>query len=472
MDMHLIGLRRVRRAMVSAILGFVATLLVCSSLARCDDWLQWGGPKGDFTVAATGLAEKWPSDGPKILWKRPLGDGYSAILCKGDRLFTAYRDGDNDVVIALDARSGKTIWENRQPYQLWPDMTREFGLGPNSTPLIVGDRIVHVTIDGRLRCLDLDAGKPLWQHDLPGEFGRRKRVEEYGYSGNPLPYRDTIILPVGGDGTGVIAVRPSDGSVVWKSEPCGVSYAPATVTNLLGQDQYVFFTPEGVRALNPGTGVTLWHSDIPFNNGNHLTPIVRCDDAHLWVASQFLTGGARLLSVAKAGGTSPAPNSATLAGGTGSSTPGASGSATTGEKPAASPVAMLPPYVAKEEWFQKKLQASHWTSIRVGDYIYGSIGGNDLSFLSAFEWKTGKIAWRERGFHKAQCLYADEKLLFLDEPGKLTLAKVSPEKLQVLASAPITEAVSWTVPTLVGTKLYARDRKNILALELGRTGSE
>ncbi len=418
--------------LVVATVASAIVVNVTPQTVHAEDWLQWGGPNGDFTVAATGLAEKWPTGGPKQLWKRPLGDGYSAILCKGDRLFTAYRDRDLDVVIALDARTGETIWERKGAYQLWPEMDRSFGLGPNATPLIVGDRIISISVDGQMRCLGLDEGKLHWQHALPTEFGRRKRVEEYGYSGNPLPYRDTAIVQVGGDHYGVIAFRVNDGSIVWKSEPCGVSYAPATITKLVGEDQYIFFTPEGVMALNPSTGATLWRSEIPFNNGNHLTPVVRCDDEHLWVASQFLTGGARLLTIGKDGDR----------------------------------------FEAKEEWLQKKLQASHWTSIRIGDHIYGSIGGNDVSFLSAFEWKTGKIAWRERGHHKAQSLYADGKLLFLDESGKLTIAKVSPEKLQVLDSAQITEAVSWTLPTLVGTKLYVRDRKNILALELGKTSGE
>ena len=124
---------------------------------------------------------------------------------------------------------------------------------------------------------------------------------------------------------------------------------------------------------------------------------------------------------------------------------------------------------AEKVWFERKLQASHWTSIRLGDFIYGSVGGNDVSFLSAFNWRTGKIAWRERGLHKAQALFADEKLLFLDESGVLAIAKVSPESLQVLDQAKVADPVAWTLPTLVGTTLYLRDRKQILALDLAAT---
>jgi len=404
--------------------------LACVPLSRAEDWLQWGGPRGDSTVEANSLAETWSTAGPPQLWKRPLGDGYSAILVKDGELFTEYANGKGEeaFVVALDAQSGITKWEHRYSTKLWPEMDRGFGLGPNATPAIIGERIVSMGIDGHMRCLNLASGTLLWEHDLPAEFGRRKRVEEYGYSGSPLVYKNTILVLVGGEHHAVVAFDPESGSPAWKSERGGVSYAPATITTLAGKEQFVYFEPEGVVALDPATGRTLWRSPIEFNNGNHLTPIVKCDDSHIWVGSQFLTGGGRLLEIA--------PREAA--------------------------------YEAKQVWFDKKLRASHWTSIRIGDYIYGSIGGNDVSFLAAFDWRTGKIAWRPRGFHKAQCLYADGKLILLDETGQLAIAKVTPEKLDVLAKAQVTASVSWTLPTLVGTKLYLRDRKNILALELAR----
>ena len=178
--------------------------------------------------------------------------------------------------------------------------------------------------------------------------------------------------------------------------------------------------------LDPATGRRLWGFVLPVSNGNHLTPVVKCDDSHLWVPTQFATGGGRLLEVARAGDT----------------------------------------LEAKQVWFKAKLRASCWTQVRLDDFIYGSAGGHNTSLLTAFNWRTGEIKWRLRGFHMAQCLYADGKLLFLDQDGKLTMAKVSPEKLEVLATARVTEPISWTLPTLVSTKLYVRDRKHILALDL------
>src|SRR5262245_29865421 len=139
-----------------------------------EDWLAWGGPRGDFSIEPQGITEAWPDEGPRQLWKRPLGDGYSAILCKGDTLFTAYYEKREDVAIALNAKTGSTEWEHRQKVKFWPDMTKQFGPGPNATPLLMGERLMHIAIDGRMRCLDAATGKLLWEKNLPKEFGRRK----------------------------------------------------------------------------------------------------------------------------------------------------------------------------------------------------------------------------------------------------------------------------------------------------------
>jgi hypothetical protein len=155
--------------------------------------------------------------------------------------------------------------------------------------------------------------------------------------------------------------------------------------------------------------------------------MVKCDENHIWVSSQFLPAGGRLIEIT---------------------------AAEDGK------------LHAEQLLYEKRLRASHWTMIPIGDVIYGSTGGNDISFLTAFEWRTGKTIWRERGFHKAQALYADGKFLFIDENGLLAIARVSPEGMQLLAKAQVTEADSWTLPTLIGTTLYARDRKSILALDL------
>ena len=99
--------------------------------------------------------------------------------------------------------------------------------------------------------------------------------------------------------------------------------------------------------------------------------------------------------------------------------------------------------------------------------MYGSTGDFGPAFFMAMNLETGKIAWRERGFKKATCVYGDGKLIILDEDGKLALATISPGGLSILSTCTITERYSWAAPTLVGSTLYVRDRNNIMALDVG-----
>src|SRR5262249_41117592 len=163
--------------------------------------------------------------------------------------------------------------------------------------------------------------------------------------GSPLPYRDTAIVLVGGDSAAVVALSPADGAIVWGSESGGVSYAAASIVALAGSEQYIYFEPEGVVALDPRTGETLWRSPVQFNNGNHLTSAVKCDESSLWVGSQFNTGGGRLLKLSRA------------------------------ERS----------WKVEQAWFNDKLQATHTPWIREGDYVYGSIGFSTW-FLCAVNW--------------------------------------------------------------------------------------
>src|SRR5678816_3374523 len=82
-----------------------------AALAQSSDWSQWGGPHRNFKSETKGLATTWPATGPRRLWQRELGEGYSGIAVERGTLFTMYRKGDNEIVIALDATSGKTVWE-------------------------------------------------------------------------------------------------------------------------------------------------------------------------------------------------------------------------------------------------------------------------------------------------------------------------------------------------------------------------
>jgi hypothetical protein len=152
-----------------------------------EPWRTWGGPRGNFTSAATGLAAAWPAGGPPRVWKRTLGDGYSGISAEYGVLYTAYRRGSNDVVIAIDEGPGKTLWETAYAAPFSNAGGGGIAPGPYAMPQVIGDRIVMASGTGVLLSLDKRTGKIVWQHDLYREFGGTRLG--FGYSCHPLPYK-------------------------------------------------------------------------------------------------------------------------------------------------------------------------------------------------------------------------------------------------------------------------------------------
>src|SRR5687768_11277770 len=101
-------------------------------------WTQWGGPNRNFHTDARGLKDTWPAAGPRVVWKRPLGDGYSSPAVENGVLYVMYGKPRQEVVMAADAETGKTLWEQATPMTFESDAAREMGNGPYSTPSIVG----------------------------------------------------------------------------------------------------------------------------------------------------------------------------------------------------------------------------------------------------------------------------------------------------------------------------------------------
>lgn len=388
-------------------------------------WTQWGGANQDWKTDAKGLAASWPESGPKKLWSRTLGEGYSAILADAGRLYTMYRADGKESVVALDAKSGETVWEHK--YESAPHETHvmQFGDGPRSTPLIAGDRLFAIGVAGRLHCLNKADGKVLWSKDLWGEM--KGTVLNHGYSSSPVAYKDTVIVLVGGEEQAFVAFKQSDGSIAWKKQNFGNSYSTPKLINVDGEEQLVSFMATEIVGLDPSNGDLKW--EYKHENQwkqNVCMPVWGPDNLLVFSSPE---AGARALKLTRKDGKTE----------------------------------------VTEAWSTPKIQFYHGNAIGVGEYVYGSTGGatGGPAFLAAVNAKTGKIAWRERGFAKATLLYADGRLLLLDEDGVLALVNASPEGLSVQTKAAVLEKVAWTVPTLVGKTVYLRDKKLIVALDLG-----
>ena len=180
-----------------------------------------GGPHRNFQTEAQGIADRWPASGPRILWKRALGEGYSSVLVENGVLYTMYGRPGEEIVLSADAATGKTIWERSNRVSFHNDAA-DRGNGPHATPLIVGGRMFTTGVTGRFECLDKKTGKLLWSHALWEELNGSRLM--YGYASSPLAYRDLVLLPIGGSGRAMAAFRQADGSVAWKKDDAGNAY--------------------------------------------------------------------------------------------------------------------------------------------------------------------------------------------------------------------------------------------------------
>jgi len=399
-------------------------LVVCgatpSALRAGEAWPQWGGPGRDFRTSAAGIASTWPAGGPRELWRREIGVGYSSIVSDGKRIFTMFRNDDaEEVVIALDSSTGEKIWKHRYPAPVFPDQSKDFGKGPNATPLIVDRRIYTVGFTSKLHCLDTRTGEPIWSHDLVKKFDGQ--VQQFGYAASPIRFGKMVVVLVGGKKHGAIGFDLADGSVRWSTPPLDFSYASPVIVDVDGEDQLVFMAPTEVIGVAMSDGQVRWrHSHANKYKNNCQGPWPGEDDL-LFVSSQA-DAGSRTLKLSRRNGRT------------------------------------LVEEVARHE----QVQFFYSNVIRIGDYVYGASD----STLVAHHIKTGEDAWREPGYPAANLVQAGELTIVLDETGKLSLVTMNETGLDVHASHALLEKPARTAPTLVGSRLYLRDSASVVALDL------
>ena len=387
-------------------------------------WTQWGGPHRNFQTEASGLKDTWPAGGPPVVFKRTLGEGYSSPAVENGVFYTMYGKPGEEVVLAAHAETGKTIWEQTAPMTFQSD-AGEMGNGPYSTPLIVGDRLFTTGVAGRLQCLDKASGKVLWTQQLWADHRGSQMM--YGYASSPIAFRNTVIVPVGGRGKALMAFTQVAGEVAWSRHDFGNVYSSPVLIDVQGLEQLVMLLDGAMIGVNPHNGDLQW--SVPFKADYSIaiaTPLWG-PDRTLFVSSEY-NGGAKMIELSR------------------------SGMQTT----------------AAELWSSNRLRLHHGNAMRVGDALYFTSGGKfSQAILTAVEARTGKVLWQERSIQKATFVWADRKLVTLDEDGNLMIAHPSPQGFRISAKAPLLTRIAWTPPVLVGTRLYVRDRKTMVAVDLG-----
>ncbi|HWM94352.1 MAG TPA: PQQ-binding-like beta-propeller repeat protein [Thermoanaerobaculia bacterium] len=400
-------------------LSLSLTLLAAGPAAALD-WPQFRGVNRDGVSAETDLPRSWPAEGPRVVWKRAIGEGYSGISVVGDRLYTMDSDGTAEYVLALEAGSGKEVW--RVP--AGPKLIDSMGNGPRTTPTLDDGTVYAMGSHGRLLALKAADGAKIWEVDLPQAFGAKRPT--WGYSGSPLIDGDLLILEVGGkDGRGVVAFEKATGKVRWGALDGDAAYSSPVMMTIGGIKQYVVPRRAGPQtvALRPD-GSVLWTHPGP---SSVIASALLIPPDKVYISGGD-DAGAVLMRIKTEGGKA----------------------------------------TVEELWKTRTMKNHFNNAVLVGDHLYGF----DNATFKCLSVATGEPTWAFRGLGKGSLLAADGDLLIvLSDLGTLLLVKATPDAYTELARFQAMEGKAWTAPALANGRLYLRDNDEIVALEMKAPGA-
>jgi outer membrane protein assembly factor BamB len=414
--------------------SLLAALLVVAFAAVCpgadEGWPQFLGPLRDGHVRETGLNLDWNAKKPKVLWKLPLDGGFSSCSFAGNLLFTQVKRGNRDMALCLDANTGKEIWAH-DGAESFIDRQRQ-GAGPRATPTYTADgRVYCLFARGELYCLDAKSGKEIWKNNIleVTKTGQHGDLTYYwGMSGSPLIEGDLVItLPGGANNNAVAAFDKNTGKLAWSVGSDSPGYASPVAIEAHGVRQLLCLGGNVLYALHPVKGTILWEYKWGNKyNCNCATPLW-VDDT-IFLSSAYATGAVALEIVKE------------------------------GDKLA-----------VKEKWKNKNLLNQFTTSMIVDGHVYGSHGDFSAIALRCLDLKTGEVKWIERKPGKCGLIAADGHLIILNEQGTLLLVKADPKGYVPKGELPgLLTYRSWALPALYQKRLYVRDQKQLLCLDLSQ----
>jgi outer membrane protein assembly factor BamB len=207
----------------------VAALVLSAPLAA-SDWPQFLGPTRDGVYVGAPLNEKWPAAGPRVIWRKQVGQGLSGPVAAGQRLILFHRIADREVVESFDRLSGAPQWRHAYPTAYRDDFG--FDEGPRAVPVVADGIVYTYGAEGKLHAVDLATGKPLWNVDAMRQFEVDKGF--FGAAGSPLVEDGKVIANVGGKKGGIVAFDAKTGKVIWTSTVDGASYSSGTAATIAG----------------------------------------------------------------------------------------------------------------------------------------------------------------------------------------------------------------------------------------------
>jgi outer membrane protein assembly factor BamB len=402
------------------------------------DWPQWRGPNRDGHSASTGLLQKWPDGGPKLVFKTDkIGAGYGSPAVVGGKLFIMGSentskekpDGETSVVLCLEPLTGKEIWKTPIG-EIKPVQDKNRGSAPRATPTVDSEHLYVVDAQGEVACLNVADGKKIWSKSMVKDLGGA--VPTWGYSESVLIDGDKLICTPGGGKGAVAALDKKNGNILWQSAGItdGACYSSAIRAEVAGVPQYIQQSMKGTFGVSAKDGKKLWHvENKAYKVAVVPTPVFYND--HVFATAGY-SAGCKLIKLVKNGDG-----------------------------------------IKAEEVYSAKLVSNHHGGIvRVGEYLYGHTEKEwvCLKFLSPApkEGEEPKPEWTSTKQEKGSVSYADGCLYTYGQlKGEVVLVKADPSDWKELGrftipdKSQIRRAYSnggiWAHPVIANGKLYLRE---------------
>jgi outer membrane protein assembly factor BamB len=410
--------------MILRLTSILAVSMACRN-GLAGDWPQFLGPNRDGTSGEE-IAQDFPSEGPKLVWKKRIGGGLAGPVVADSKVILFHREGGDGVIEALGVVDGKGNWRFSYP----TDYRDDFGFddGPRSAPTVSGGKVFAYGAEGKLHALDAATGKLLWKHDLAAEIASRKGW--FGRCCSPLVAGDLVLVNAGGESNGkhagIAAFDAESGKLAWTSSDEEASYSSPILTKLQNRTAAVFFTRKGLEIVDSATGATLFKQTFEPDISASVTACtpVACGPNRIFLSACYGVGACVW-----------------------EFDPGLKGRA----------VWRAP----------DKLDCHYGTPVFLDGCLYGFHGrqeqGQELRCIDA---ATGKINWKSPELPAGSILAADGTLVVLTEKGELLLVAARPREFKVLARGQILGAVTRAFPALANGILYARDGRQLVAVDL------
>jgi outer membrane protein assembly factor BamB len=395
----------------------IPALLAAQVMAA--DWPQFLGPQRNGVYVGP-LNEKWPASGPPVVWRKRIGAGLAGPVVVQNRLVLFHRLENQEIVDALDARTGIALW--RHAYQTAYRDDFGFDEGPRAVP-VVSDGIAYTFgAEGRLHALELATGRPLWNVDTMRQFDVAKGF--FGAAGSPIVEGGKVIANIGGKNAGIVAFDAKSGKVLWTATSDAASYSSGIAATISGKRYAIFLTREGLVGLDPANGQVRFQRPWRARQAasvNAATPIVVGNS--IFLSAEYGPGagvlqfdGARLVEV----------------------------------------------------WLSDEVLSNHYaTSVYHEGRLFGFHGRQEFGpVFRAVQMDSGKVLWSTDRFGAGSVTLAGNRLLIARETGELTLAAASPAAFQPIATAQILPPTIRAYPAFSDGLLFLRNDDTLVCLDL------